>query len=178
MPSFSVKGPFELALRQSEGNNARFLDDHSISAICREQSEFNRFGCYIFCSRVGPYRKPVYVGKAVRRKLRFEAFNPRNKNRIAEYINDNNVRALEIILVTQDLAINGRGSPLIDEVEEYLIGLAARRNKKLLNILKAGNKSWRIRGVVGSNAGFRGKAPNMLKRTLGLRSRPRRERRK
>jgi hypothetical protein len=108
------------------------------------------------------------VGKAVQRALGAEAFNPRNQTRLNEYINDRNIGGLEIFLITQDMAINGRGSAAIDEIEEYLIARAVQKNRDLLNVHGARDARWRIRGVAGRDAGYQAGAPRLLRRALGL----------
>jgi hypothetical protein len=63
------------------------------------------------------------------------------------------------------------GNPkIISEVEEFLIGFAARRNRDLLNIHGTG-ASWTIAGVANNGRGPPGASAKAFKKMMGMQTR-------
>lgn len=146
MVNFVVKGPFEVPMKRLQGG-ARFIDCARLSEMVEaSEGAIKKAGCYVFSCKASRGSLPVYVGKATKSLLR-EAFNPRNLNNLQEYINDRRRGTLELSIVVQERIRLLANANAISEIEEYLIGYAAVRNKNLINIHGTAASNWKIAGV-------------------------------
>ena len=147
MVEFTVKGPYDVPVKVV-GSSARFVDKELLrSLLSQSDGAIAKAGCYVFSLRAARGCIPVYVGKATRNILR-EAFNDRNCNNLAEYINARQRGRLQISIVHQNkMRLLQGNKDCIADIEEYLIGYAARRNPDLINIHGTGGASWSIKGV-------------------------------
>src|SRR5262245_24577520 len=128
MVEFVVKGPYDVPVILT-GNGARFVDRAKLRELQTSSGgAAAKAGCYVFSWRASRGSIPVYVGKASRNILR-EAFNDRNCNNLAQYINNRKKGRLQISIVYQNrMKLMLGNKTCISEIEEYLIGYAARRN--------------------------------------------------
>ena len=92
-------------------------------------------GCYVVaCSAPRSGAFPLYVGKATKSILK-EAFNDRNINNLNRFLFGRKKGRLQLYAIYQQKVKLLQGnSKLIGEIEDFLIGYAALRNRNLLNI--------------------------------------------
>ena len=117
------------------------------------------------CWRLLP-RLP-HVGKATTNILK-EAFNPRNLNNLAEYINSRRRGKLQLYIVYQERVHGEANKGAIAEIEEFIIGHAARRNPNLINIHGTGPSDWSISGLANNGRGNPGQSVQQFKQMLGI----------
>jgi len=167
MVNFIVKGPFDVPLKEA-ANGARFIDVDKLHSLKADSNgSINKAGCYVFSWRAARGSLPIYVGKATG-KILSEAFNARNLNNLAEFINNKRRGRLQIYIVFQDRIRLIANKTAIAELEEFLIGRAAIRNPNLINIHGNRPASWTIVGVANHGAGRPGATVQDFRKMLGI----------
>jgi hypothetical protein len=175
MVNFVVIGPFNVPIVR--GAHGGRLLDHKTECrqkVAREadNAKINGPGCYVFaCSAPGGGAFPVYVGKATQNILN-EAFNDRNINNLNHFLLSRKRGRLQLYAIYQQKVKLLQGnSKVIAEIEEFLIGYAALRNRNLLNIHGNSDATWSIAGVANNGSGHPGASAMAFKTMMGMKTR-------
>lgn len=168
---FKIHGPYEIP-----------RNGHLVSGSRRDKRDFwdmvetdmeglsSACGCYVFVIR----RRVWYIGLAKRQAFRFECFSPHKINQYNEALQT--VNGHPSLLLIAKVTSRGRfsrpssqGHRDIEFLENFLIGLALRRNPNLLNL--RGTKLLReinVPGVLNTKQGqARSVSVQNLKEALG-----------
>ena len=164
---FGTFGPYEIPLDEY-WNIPASLSDFWEEVNSDWQGLSGARGCYVFgvvtsgTSRVEPW----YVGKTSNQGFDPECFSPHKRNHYSAALNRYDRAKPKLYLIAQftdngDRLYRGSSGPAIDFLETYLIGLALRANKDLLN--KSDTKLYRevvFPGFLNSNPGNPGEGAN------------------
>jgi hypothetical protein len=175
MVNFVVIGPFDVPIVR--GAHGGRLLEHKIQCRNKVASDANNRkingpGCYVFaCSAPRSGAFPIYVGKATKNILN-EAFNDRNINNLNHFLLNRKKGRLQLYAIYQQKVKLLQGnSKVIAEIEEFLIGYAALRNRNLLNIHGNSDASWTIAGVANNGSGNPGASALAFKSMMGVKPR-------
>ena len=155
MPKFVVDGPFKVPVDRNSHGTRQLKDKREINSTLKREAggRIEYPGCYIFSCAAPKGSIPIYVGKAGKNILK-EAFNYHNVTKLNKYLFHKRGGQLEMYIIYQErvtikdkvsAALIGNADA-IAEIEEFLLGIAARRNKSLINIHGVG-QNWAIKGV-------------------------------
>jgi hypothetical protein len=154
MPKFVVDGPFKVPVEKNGQGTRQLKERAQINKALKTEAGayIARPGCYVFSCAAPKGSIPIYVGKAGKNILK-EAFNYHNVTKLNRYLFHKRGGQLELYIIYQErVRVRDRVSALVGnptaiaEIEEFLLGFAARRNKALINIHGVG-QSWHIHGV-------------------------------
>jgi hypothetical protein len=169
MVQFVVKGPFEVPLRKGVAGGT-YIDEERLEEI-RAQSPDHviKPGCYVFACSAPRGTLPVYVGQASKNIFK-EAFNDRNVKNINNYLSYRKRGRIELYVIHQNSVKGDTGNKTcIDDIEDFLIGYASRRNGNLLNIHGTRTSQWSIVGVANhTNGGKPGNSVMTFKKMMGM----------
>lgn len=174
MVNFIVIGPFDVPT--IGGSSGGKILDHKKNLRKKVEAEagdpkISGPGCYVFACTASRGAIPLYVGKATKNIL-MEAFNDRNINNLNHFLLNRKKGRLQLFAIYQAKVRLLFGNPkIISEVEEFLIGFAARRNRDLLNIHGTGGASWTIAGVANNGRGPPGASARAFKKMMGMQAR-------
>jgi hypothetical protein len=172
--NFVVIGPFDVPT--IKGNNGgRILErkqelKSAVQKVAADSKICNP-GCYVFSCTASRGSIPLYVGKATRNILA-EAFNERNINNLNHFLLNRQRGRIQLYAIYQKKVKMLFGNPdLISQIEEFMIGFAARRNRDLLNIHGTGVGNWSIAGVVNNGSGKPDAAARAFRKMMGMQAR-------
>ena len=178
MSNYYTFGPFAIP-RKAGAKGKKVLDD-STAAINRFWKDVGRTvqglptarGCYVFGMRAGKGIKPWYVGQSTT-GLRDECFQPTKVNYYHDVINNTNAGTPVLILIARHTKGHKLSSSLPEKeanfVEQYLIGLALRKNPELKNIKHTRYlRTLQIPGVLNNPTGKPSTGAGLLRLTLGV----------
>ncbi|MCB1421000.1 MAG: hypothetical protein KDJ69_00715 [Nitratireductor sp.] len=166
MATFEVSDFYTVPIKVSEKGFKTF-DRPAIASWIKSDPILSGNGVYVFSIKAGKGCKPWYIGKAERQTFSKEAFNARNQLQIQDVINDQKGTLL-VQFITQ---VKARGKPNLSqvrEIETFLIGLAAERNHKLINIHGTKKPDWVLNGVINTGKGKPTKIQSEFKRLMGI----------
>ncbi len=168
----SFKVSKALVVPVTKHKKCRSLDNlkaikETLTKVCPEFCSSR--GCYIFAIRNGKGSTPIYVGRTRKQTLLKEAFSPDKCNKINVALMDCLKGTLTITFLASEALGKNVPQTVINELEEWLIKKAYRRNRNLINIRGRGVLRWAIDGVVRSGKGAPTNESKALKRLLGLR---------
>jgi hypothetical protein len=174
MVQFVVKGPFEVPLRKGVSGGT-YVDEARLEEVLAESPDhLKKPGCYVFACTAPRGSLPVYVGQASKNIFR-EAFNPRNVNNINNYLSYRKRGRIDLYVIHQNAVKGDTGNKgCIDDIEDFLIGYASRRNCNLLNIHGARTSQWSIVGVANNTngaGGHPGSSVMTFKKMMGMATR-------
>lgn len=162
---FSVHGPFVVPLQPG-----RFVDKPGARGLWG--SSLSQFaagrGCYVFAlsHRVGGMT-PLYVGKTAA-SFRQECFNDKNLLALSKVLQERSGRLI-LFLVTYLHKRGAVNKAAIRDLEQQLIGLAAKREPDLLNVHGTRQQTiLRIAGVLNSRVGQPSRAAQAFRKTFAL----------
>lgn len=152
MVQFVVKGPFSVPLRRGVAGGS-YIDEDKLSQMVEQSAELTKPGCYVFACASSRGSLPIYVGQASR-NLFEESFNDRNIKNINTYLSYRRRGQIEIYIIHQCTVRGETGNKAcIDDIEDFLIGWASRRNADLINIHGNRPAQWSIGGVANHGKG-------------------------
>ena len=163
---FNMQGPFEVPFLKKDGG--QFINGDCADAFLKKHSALMaRKGVYIFCLKIASGVIPAYVGKATK-SFKQEAFTNdkllKYNDALTDYKND--WKPLMYLAVHPTSKLNGKA---VNQLETYLIQVAALRNPDLKNIQKTKIKlKWSIKGVYNSGGGQPPKPAKEFKKVMGL----------
>ena len=128
----------------------------------------NKRGCYVFSVRAAKGELPFYVGKAAKQDFEKEVFALHKRCDHYNVVLGERPGTPRITFVVQAKERGRWSSSAIDEVEEYLIGKAAKRNDGLTNLRRLPYQAWAIKGVVASGAGKPSAEASNFKKLFGI----------
>jgi hypothetical protein len=171
MVQFVVKGPFDVPLRKGVSGGT-YVDEERLEEVLALSPDLTKPGCYVFSCTAPRGSLPVYVGQASKNIFR-ESFNPRNINNINNYLSYRKRGRIELYVIHQNSVKGQTGNKVcIDDIEDFLIGFASRRNGNLLNIHGTRTSQWSIIGVANStNGGHPGSSVISFKKMMGMATR-------
>jgi hypothetical protein len=141
MVQFVVKGPFEVPLRRGVSGGT-YIDADRLNDLSKESSDLTKPGCYVFSCTSPRGSLPVYVGQASK-NIFAESFNDRNINNLNTYLSYRKRGRIELYIIHQNSVKGGTGNKTcIDDIEDFLIGYASRRNAALINIHGTRTNKW------------------------------------
>ena len=122
-----------------------------VKSLIKKDKVWRKVGCYVFSVKktddpIGYI--PIYVGKAKKTAFGKECFSAGKITKINKYWRDHKNIDLFLFLIKhpkQKGRINGKA---INEMEKFLIRLAANVNADLINIKNKHGKNWSIHGVL------------------------------
>lgn len=169
--NFAVVGPFEVPCIANGGRKIlKKATDIKEELRDKEGAEFlDGPGCYVYACSAGRGSVPLYVGKATKHILS-EALNPRNLLNINHFLFTRQRGTIQLFGIYQTNQAKAKRDEAISEMEEFLIGFAARRNKDLINIHNTGEDDWSIAGVVNQGQGAATIPARAFKAMMGMRS--------
>lgn len=176
MVNFVVIGPFDVPIVKGAHGGRLLERTKECKRKVAEEANNKKItgpGCYVFaCSAPRSGAFPIYVGKATKNILN-EAFNDRNINNLNHFLFNRKRGRLQLYAIYQQKVRLLQGnSRVIAEIEEFLIGYAALRNRNLLNIHGNSDASWSIAGVANNGSGNPGASALAFKAMMGMRPRP------
>jgi hypothetical protein len=122
----------------------------------------------VFARRAAKGFQPIYIGKTTK-SFEKEAFEP---HKVATHytpaLMNKGKGTLVMFFVIPKAPCPSYPSKQIAELELYLIQTAARKNKKLSNILGAQGPQWTIDGILRSNRGRPTAVQKAFKSMIGL----------
>lgn len=168
MVQFVVKGPFSVPLRRGVAGGS-YIDEDRLSELANQSTDLTKPGCYVFACRSPRASLPIYVGQAAK-NIFDEAFNDRNVKNLNNYLSYRLRGQIEIYIIHQSKVHGETGNKAcIDDIEDFLIGWASRRNAELLNIHGNRPDKWSIVGVANhANSGHPGSSVLAFKEMMGL----------
>ena len=178
MSYYYTFGPFEIP--RKDGAKGKKALDGSSAAIKSFWEDVERQvpklstarGCYVFGMKAGKGVTPWYVGQSTT-GFRNECFQASKVNHYHDVINDTTKGTPLLILISRHTK-GGKISTSLPEneanfVEQYLIGLALRKNPHLKNIKNTKFlRTLQIPGVLNNPAGAPSTGADLLKRSLGV----------
>jgi len=167
MATFDVYGPFEVPVLKLK-SDVSAIDETRLKDFWSDCGYGGFKGCYVFAVRASKGFRPIYVGRASQSKFASEVFNDRNIKNCNLVLTETKKGTLVTFLVRIRLSRGRINLAQVAEVEEFLIGHAARKNKDLINSRRLPTTSWRITGVVNSGMGKTTSASRKLKKALGI----------
>jgi len=129
-----------------------------------------RRGCYVLAIKAAKGYTPIYVGRASTLRFDAEVLNDRNLKNCNRVLADRRKGALCVFLLPIRVARGKLNKKHIADVEEYLIGQAARKNKDLINTRLLPDSPWSITGLVNSGQGQPPLSSQELKWALGIKT--------
>jgi hypothetical protein len=167
---FVVKGPFDVPLRRGVAGGT-YIDQDKLDQVAAQSPDLAKPGCYVFACASPRGSLPVYVGQASRNIFR-EAFNPRNINNLNTYLSYRKRGRIELYVIHQSAVRGDTGNKTcIDDIEDFLIGYASRRNGNLINIHGTRTSQWSISGVANhTNGGRPGNSVIAFRNMMGMES--------
>jgi hypothetical protein len=171
MVQFVVKGPFDVPLRKGVSGGT-YVDEARLEDLLAQSPDLSKPGCYVFSCTAPRGSLPVYVGQASKNIFK-ESFNPRNVNNINNYLSYRKRGRIELYIIHQNSVKGQTGNKLcIDDIEDFLIGYASRRNANLINIHGTRTSQWSIIGVANhANGGHPGSSVLSFKKMMGMATR-------
>jgi hypothetical protein len=168
MVQYVVKGPFSVPLRRGVSGGT-YVDEERLNDLLSQSPDITKPGCYVFSCTSPRGSLPVYVGQATR-NLFAESFNARNINNLNTYLSYRKRGGIELYIIHQSLVKGGMGNrTCIDDIEDFLIGYASRRNANLINIHGTRTSKWSISGVANhTNGGHPGSSVMSFKKMMGM----------
>jgi hypothetical protein len=168
MVQFVVKGPFPVPLRKGAAGGS-YIDEDRLSELAVQSTDITKPGCYVFVSRSPRGSLPIYVGQAAK-NIFDEAFNDRNIKNIQNYLSRRLRGQIDVYIIHQCNVKGAIGNKAcIDDIEDFLIGWASRRNAELLNIHGNRPAQWSIVGVANhANGGHPGGSALAFKEMMGM----------
>jgi hypothetical protein len=170
MVQFVVKGPFSVPQRRGAAGGS-YIDESRLNELKAQSADLTKPGCYVFACRASRASLPVYVGQAAK-NIFDEAFNARNVNNLNNYLSYRLRGQIEVYVIHQCTVRGDTGNKAcIDDIEDFLIGWASRRNEKLLNIHGNRPSQWSISGVANhnnENGGHPGSSVLAFKEMMGM----------
>jgi len=168
MVQFVVKGPFSVFLRKGVAGGS-YIDESRLSEVAKQSTDLTKPGCYVFACRSPRGSLPIYVGQATK-NIFDEAFNDRNVKNLNTYLSYRLRPKIEIYIIHQSKVHGETGNKAcIDDIEDFLIGWASRRNAELLNIHGNRPDKWSIVGVANhANSGHPGSSVLAFKAMMGM----------
>lgn len=152
MVHYVVKGPFPVPLRKGVSGGA-YIDELKINGMLDSSEDLTKPGCYIFSCSSSRGSLPIYVGQASK-NLFEECFNDRNIKNLNNYLSYRKRGQIEIYIIHQCTVRGETGNKAcIDDIEDFLIGWASRRNGALINIHGNRPTQWSIGGVANHKKG-------------------------
>lgn len=188
--AFSVYGPFNIPVEKAGGGSLKlsaeckkkaFWDSDSALANLKDKS-----GVYVFAIKTKGAKnpKPFYVGQTGKRKRKLkkktgkekrghpkrgfkgEVFTTTNVNKYNDALNDYKTGKAKLYLITK---VDGKvNRNYIEQLETFLINVAAEKNPQLRNTQKRVFYKWRIKGVFNAKKGEKQKEARELRAVLGL----------
>ena len=130
--NFAVVGPFEVPCIANGGRKIlKKAIDIKEEIKNQEGAELlDGPGCYVYACCAGRGSVPLYVGKATKNILN-EAPNPRNLLNINHFLFTRQRGVIHLFGIYQTNQAKAKRDEAISEMEEFLIGFAARRNKDM-----------------------------------------------
>jgi len=140
-----------------------------IDGLAKQSTDLMKPGCYVFACRSPGGSLPIYVGQAAK-NIFDEAFNDRNVKNVNNYLSHRLRGKIEIYIIHQSKVHGDTGNKTcIDDIEDFLIGWASRRNAELLNIHGNRPDKWSIVGVANhANSGHPGSSVLAFKAMMGM----------
>jgi hypothetical protein len=165
--AFGVAGPFDVPFSDEPGG--RSIDGDSGRALFQEPEarELPRGkGCYVFGIR-GSYGlvTPWYIGKTSKSDFETECFTSHKLVKYNRALTKTGRGTPVLIFLVHPRSRGKPNSEAIDQLETFMIQLAAKVNPNLLNLTKKEGRWWSIRGFEGK--GRPSLAAKALARTLG-----------
>jgi hypothetical protein len=168
MVQFIVKGPFEVPLRKGVSGGT-YIEENRLDEVANQSPDLNKPGCYVFACTSPRGSLPVYVGQASRNIFK-ESFNDRNIKNLNNYLSYRKRGRIELYIIHQNAVKGDTGNKIcIDDIEDFLIGYASRRNANLINIHGTRSTQWSISGVANhTNGGHPGSSVITFKKMMGM----------
>jgi hypothetical protein len=168
MVQFVVKGPFDVPLRKGVAGGM-YVDEDRLEEVSNQSPDLTKPGCYVFSCTSPRGSLPVYVGQATR-NIFGESFNDRNIKNLNNYLSYRKRGRIELYIIHQNSVKGDTGNKVcIDDIEDFLIGYASRRNANLINIHGTRSTRWSISGVANhSNGGHPGSSVITFKKMMGM----------
>jgi hypothetical protein len=142
-----VEGPFDLVFKESK---ARYITPDNKKAFIKELEDrgvAEKHGCYIFALRSSGGYTPWYVGQAAR-PLAKECMGSHQLVKYQQVFANGNKGTPVMFFVCPEGTKKKVSRGIIDEVENLLIGHAAKRNSDLLNVQGVKPPDFSIRGIL------------------------------
>ena len=163
---FDIAGPIEV--KMMGGRRSRLVGSDSLSSFFEDHPEIAKArGCYVFAVRAGRGITPIYVGKATK-SFGQECFADHKLKHYNEGLLDYQKGSPVLFFVTEPISRGRTNAKAIDEIEKYLIVLAAAANENLRNNHKRSRERWGIRGLIRSGKGRTGEAHAKFRGMLNL----------
>jgi hypothetical protein len=173
---FQVYGSFPIPRQDGYGHfNKNKVNEFWEDVDSEAKGLSEACGCYIFALSAGRGALPWYVGKAEHTNFRKECFQPQKINHYNEVLIKKKGKPL-LFLIPRIMPVRNqfanpttRGYRDVSELERFLINIAIRRNKDLLN--NKGTKFLRkvtVPGILNCGSGRPGTPATHLKAVLGL----------
>jgi hypothetical protein len=165
---FVVKGPFDVQLRRGVAGGT-YIDEDKLDQVSAQSPDLVKPGCYVFACTSPRGSLPVYVGQASKNIFK-ESFNDRNIKNLNTYLSYRKRGRIELYVIHQSAVRGDTGNKTcIDDIEDFLIGYASRRNGNLINIHGTRSSQWSISGVANhSNGGHPGSSVIAFKKMMGM----------
>ena len=188
--AFTVYGPFDIPVENAKGGSIRLSPGCKTKAFWDTETEVadlkDKSGVYVFAIKTKKAMNPIpfYVGQTGKRKRKgksksvngkrsllkrgFEAevFTTTNVNKYNHALSDYKNAKAKLYLITK---IQGKVNRVyIEQLETFLINVAAERNDELRNTQKRVVYKWRVKGLFKAKPGEKQRSARELKAVLGL----------
>jgi hypothetical protein len=151
MTEYSVHGPFRIpVLKKSAG---RRIGDVSDFWEAGELALLHkRCGVYVFGMRAGKGVVPYYVGKTTN-KFESECFQPHKLDKYNDALAEYRKGRPIIFFLARPVKRGQIKRREVSQIETFLIQMASRKNRELLNIRGNKQPKWSIAGVLRGTQG-------------------------
>lgn len=166
MMEFTVHGPFVVPLdihkngKQIHKDNLKSFWDITAKDIGK------RKGVYVFAMKGPRGYTPIYVGMTRKQDFEREAFATGKLQKLNSALLDYKISKLVALFVVHPKQKGKANGRLIDQVETYLITVAALKNSNIKNDRKTKPMEWRIKGCVRSKKGESGRSSQTLRKVM------------
>lgn len=168
MVEFIVSPSFPIPVEKL-GMGGRIVDTKRLGEFWEKCPSYrNKRGCYVFSIRAAQGELPYYVGQAAKQDFEKEVFTLHKRCEHYNKVLGSRTGTARMTFVVQQKERGRWSAAMIDEVEGYLIGKAAKRNSALTNIRRLPNQNWSIRRVVESGAGRPSASEAAFKKLFGI----------
>lgn len=160
---FRVAGPFEV--HPTEYAAGRMIDKGSSDRFWAEHGDLaSEVGCYVFGFRASHGLIPAYVGQS-KTGFKHECFQHHKLTHYNSALLDRIAGTPIMFFVLRSEGSTGVLETCIDQLEHFLIQLAAKRNPELENVHRV---DWAIQGVWRSRGGQPSQAALSLRKLLSF----------
>ena len=162
--TFHAENRIELVTTDTVTSSSRKIDRKTSIQRLRDSGLGGDIGVYVFAMQAGRGVKPWYVGKTIK-SFEEECLTPTKLLKFNEVLSGHGKPFLYFLSLKTK-----KNARAIDELESLMIGVALRRNGRLLNLSKTKQYEVVVSGVINSSSGAPTLKASAFRKMIGLTS--------